>query len=102
MTNDALAPVSNLARATPTAGVVWLVVLALGAALTLLAIEVAGDNVLDADLDVARWAQGIDFFAWHEVLDSVEFATGSPAASSSGSLSSSASGLSAAPSTPSS
>ena len=78
MTNDALAPVSNLARATPTAGVVWLVVLALGAALTLLAIEVAGDNVLDADLDVARWAQGIDFFAWHEVLDSVEFATGSP------------------------
>ena len=36
MANDALAPVSNLARATPTAGVVWLVVLALGAALTLL------------------------------------------------------------------
>ena len=78
MAHYALARVSNLARATPMASVTWLFVLALGAALTLLAIEVAGDNVLNADLDVARWVQGIGFFGWDEVLDSVEFVTGFP------------------------
>ena len=52
--------------------------LALSAAFLAAALSVRGDRVLQADIDVGQWIQGIDVFGWHTALDISEVLTGAP------------------------
>ena len=53
-------------------------VLGCATGLVLLGIAVAGDKILQADLDVALWVQRIDLPAWDQLLDLGELITGFP------------------------